>query len=78
MRLIALALMLSACSWFTPRGPLSPGDLPSDWICVEFLIGNPPLVGSAFCAGSAAEVYAEEQRRLAADKSIVGVRRMRP
>jgi hypothetical protein len=63
--------------WFTPKGPLSPSDLPSSWICVEFLIGNPPVVGSAFCAGTTEEVLAEQDRRLRADPRIVGVRAVR-
>ena len=71
-----VGLGLQGC-WFTPRGPLSPSDLPSSWICVEFLIGDPPVVGSAFCAGSMAEVLAEQDRRLKADPRIVGVRAVR-
>jgi hypothetical protein len=74
--LVAAPFTTSGC-WFTPKGPLSPSDLPGNWICVEFLIGSPPVVGSAFCAGTTEEVLAEQDRRLKADPRIVGVRAVR-
>jgi hypothetical protein len=77
---IALGMAMTAygcVDWFKAKGPLGPGDLPSSWICVEFLIGSPPVAGSAFCAGTTEEVLAEQDRRLRADPRIVGVRAVR-
>jgi hypothetical protein len=64
--------------WFTPKGPLSPSDLPDSMICVEFLVGNPPVVETAICAGSSLLLADLERKYLTEHPRTVGVRRIRP
>ena len=80
MKRIVLMFLASGigCSWLYASGPLSPDDLPSSMVCIEFLIGSPPVVDTAICAGSSLALAELERDYLVEHPRTVGVRRIRP
>jgi hypothetical protein len=75
--LLLAAALYSATACVKVVGPLSPQDLPPSLICVEFLIGDPPAVDGAVCAGTAQELATLEQRYLADHPKTLAVRLVR-
>ena len=70
----AVSLAQTGCSWFRASGPLSPSDLPSSMVCVEFVIGG--VVDTAICAGP--EVISARVAEYTAKHPTATIRTVRP